>query len=258
MANSKYGKLLYIATSIFLSLLGVAFIVCFAHLFFTGGSTPYSRERVTDYLTVLLIPSIITVLLIIGGFVYDALTNAKKDNSVGRTNLEILGGYSKRVDIDALSQSARESVIKERDRRELFAWLAGDATLLFIVGAVLYFRFCTNFSVENLNADVVSALSGLLPLLIGSIAVHVPKAYLTEQSAKRELQILKDEVKGGVKLAKVEPVAETKCEKLTILIARIAIICVGVLFIILGIFNGGMADVLAKAVKICTECIGLG
>ena len=28
--------------------------------------------------------------------------------------------------------------------------------------------------------------------------------------------------------------------------------------VILGILNGGLWDVLAKAVKICTECIGLG
>ena len=31
-----------------------------------------------------------------------------------------------------------------------------------------------------------------------------------------------------------------------------------VALVVLGIFNGGMGDVLAKAVKICTECIGLG
>ncbi|MBR2329934.1 MAG: thioredoxin [Clostridia bacterium] len=31
-----------------------------------------------------------------------------------------------------------------------------------------------------------------------------------------------------------------------------------VVLIVIGIGNGGMADVLAKAVKICTQCIGLG
>ena len=30
------------------------------------------------------------------------------------------------------------------------------------------------------------------------------------------------------------------------------------IFILLGIFNGGMYDVLVKAINICTECIGLG
>ena len=43
-----------------------------------------------------------------------------------------------------------------------------------------------------------------------------------------------------------------------ILIARIAILCLGVLFIVLGVMNGGSRDVLIKAINICTECIGLG
>ncbi|MBQ8079164.1 MAG: thioredoxin [Oscillospiraceae bacterium] len=31
-----------------------------------------------------------------------------------------------------------------------------------------------------------------------------------------------------------------------------------ILFIVIGIFNGSMKDVLVKAIKICTECVGLG
>ena len=41
-------------------------------------------------------------------------------------------------------------------------------------------------------------------------------------------------------------------------IARIAILCLGAVFIILGVMNGGSRDVLIKAINICTECIGLG
>ena len=43
-----------------------------------------------------------------------------------------------------------------------------------------------------------------------------------------------------------------------ILGVRIALVGCAVLFIILGVTNGGMSDVLNKAIKICTECIGLG
>ena len=32
----------------------------------------------------------------------------------------------------------------------------------------------------------------------------------------------------------------------------------GVLMTVLGVLNGGAQDVLAKAIKICSECIGLG
>ncbi|MBQ3356225.1 MAG: hypothetical protein IJG45_03835 [Oscillospiraceae bacterium] len=37
-----------------------------------------------------------------------------------------------------------------------------------------------------------------------------------------------------------------------------ALLGAGVLLIVLGVWNGGARDVLAKAVKICSECIGLG
>ena len=37
-----------------------------------------------------------------------------------------------------------------------------------------------------------------------------------------------------------------------------AMLGASVLLIILGIADGGAQDVLAKAIKICSECIGLG
>lgn len=37
-----------------------------------------------------------------------------------------------------------------------------------------------------------------------------------------------------------------------------ALLCASLSMILLGILNGGSLDVLAKAVKICSECIGLG
>ena len=41
-------------------------------------------------------------------------------------------------------------------------------------------------------------------------------------------------------------------------IARIAVLVVAVVFVIAGIMNGSMEDMLIKAVNICTECVGLG
>ena len=44
--------------------------------------------------------------------------------------------------------------------------------------------------------------------------------------------------------------------KKNLLFALLIIVSVG--FIVLGIVNGGALDVLAKAVRICSECIGIG
>ncbi|MBR3964693.1 MAG: thioredoxin [Clostridia bacterium] len=39
---------------------------------------------------------------------------------------------------------------------------------------------------------------------------------------------------------------------------RAAVLVIAAVFIVVGALNGGLADVLAKAIAICTECIGLG
>ena len=49
-----------------------------------------------------------------------------------------------------------------------------------------------------------------------------------------------------------------KVNKILLLVARIAVGCIAVSFIIAGAVNGGADIVLTKAINICTECIGLG
>ena len=44
----------------------------------------------------------------------------------------------------------------------------------------------------------------------------------------------------------------------TLLVLRIAVFAVAVVFLGLGIYNGGAHSVLIKAINICSECIGLG
>ncbi|MBQ7913291.1 MAG: hypothetical protein IJ308_06100 [Clostridia bacterium] len=49
-----------------------------------------------------------------------------------------------------------------------------------------------------------------------------------------------------------------KKKVLTVWIARGVLACAAVVLIVVGICNGGMMDVLQKAINICTQCIGLG
>lgn len=49
-----------------------------------------------------------------------------------------------------------------------------------------------------------------------------------------------------------------KLNNKTLLIIKSVVIAIGIVAIIFGAIKGGFADVLTKAVNICTECIGLG
>lgn len=48
-----------------------------------------------------------------------------------------------------------------------------------------------------------------------------------------------------------------KTEK-SIIIIRAGLIAVGIILVVIGIHNGGYADIMNKAIRICYECIGIG
>ena len=43
-----------------------------------------------------------------------------------------------------------------------------------------------------------------------------------------------------------------------IIIIRAGFISVGIILVVIGIHNGGYADIMNKAIRICYECIGIG
>ena len=77
----------------------------------------------------------------------------------------------------------------------------------------------------------------------------------------REIEYIKEAIarlaKDGIKVTP-ENEDEPPIKNRLTLIARCVIPVVAIVFIILGVSNGGMNDVLQKAVRICTECIGMG
>ena len=257
MANSKYGRILAIATSVFTVLLGILFIICCAHIYFTGGNMPYSRERVGDYLIVLALPSFVTIALALSGIIYSHVNAIKYDSKSPRTQSEILEGFASRFDFDSFDENTKALVLEERKTRKIIAWLTYSISALLFAFVLLYITIIADFTVDNLNSDILSAFAVTLPISAIALAIHIPRAYMMETSAKRELDLLKASIKNhGVPAPAQKNTGASSVSYA--LIAKCAIVAVSIVLIILGITNGGMADVLEKAVKICTECIGLG
>ena len=257
MANSKYEKLIALATTVCIILLGIALIVCTAHLYFTGGAQPYSRERVGGYLVILAAPLIITAGLAVAGVLMRIMQKKEADGLTARTNSELLESFRSRFDLSSMEGFEAELIRKERNNRRLFDIIAYVTSALIFTFVLVYLGFIAEFTIDNLNGDVLSAFALALPLCAIAIGVHIPRIYFAEKSCKRELEAIKRYVKENV-VPRAEKYENPKKKPDYALIARYVIIAASIVFIILGITNGGMNDVLAKAVKICTECIGLG
>lgn len=258
MTKTRLGRIIALSTSVTVMVLGVLYIVFAAHLYFTGGERPYSRDRVGEYLLPLLIPSLITVGLALFGLIYHSLSAKPKEEYSSLPESYKLSSYSARLEGVTLEGEKALTVAKEKKKRLLINLIFTSLSAVFFLSALVYVIFFATFTVEELNSDMMSAFSVALPLMAISAAVHIPRLYLAEISSEKELSALKEAVKEGTKLSANKAPKQFKNENKIKLIATLSVLSLALVFTLIGVFNGGMGDVLAKAIKICTECIGLG
>jgi hypothetical protein len=89
----------------------------------------------------------------------------------------------------------------------------------------------------------------VLPLFVLIALVTILSTFLSVRDDNQ------DKAATGIDIGK--NVANTGADNITNKV-RLTVLALAIIFIIIDIFNGSMSDVLIKASKICTECIGLG
>ena len=96
-----------------------------------------------------------------------------------------------------------------------------------------------------------AVIAPVLPLILISFIMTIAGRYLGIRDEEAEKPARDVEITPGFNKAGPEKLAKRS------LIRRI-LLAAAVCFVVMGIFNGSMRDVLVKAIKICTECVGLG
>ena len=107
------------------------------------------------------------------------------------------------------------------------------------------------FDSTDLEMVVPKLVGDVLPFTALALAFLMTGAQLRHVSMKKEIALSKDAPKRDA-----EPVKPAKSAVRNI--ARAVLLAAAAALIVAGICNGGMFDVLVKAINICTECIGLG
>ncbi len=259
MTNSRLKRSIAAATSAALAALGILFIISALNIAAFGGTRPYTREVVGAFLLPLIPSAVIAVGLIAAGFVLSGLSKEKnEDDKAKRGPYERLADYVRRFEGCELPAAQNTAIRKERRYRRNVNILFFSISLLLSAAAFIYVIFFAELTVSELNKNVMLAFAVSLPLLISAVGIHILRAFLLNKSAERELAALKECIRKGVRISAPVSPREYRREGILRLSAGLCVLAVAVTFIVLGIFNGGMEDVLAKAVKICTECIGLG
>lgn len=263
----------HIFLSVFTCALGFAYILSAANIYYSGPIQNgadliyYSREIVWGYLKWLLIPTVIWIFAIIGGFILSVkmVVPAKKRNK--QNALSIVERLQKRMPAQA---DGELSVCLNRvNQREKIRFAARGAVALYcIVAAIMccvYVFDATNFPAADLTKEVLAMLARVLPWIAVAFVLTccvMIYDYISAQKVLPDMKRLaasKGERKTACKFLQTASCAEQKVfSGYGLLVVRFAVAVVGVAFVVVGIANGGAGDVLAKAINICTECIGLG
>lgn len=108
-----------------------------------------------------------------------------------------------------------------------------------------------HFTSWDLEMVMGNMMLNVAPHVLVSFMGLMIVSVIRKGSIQREITALKAAPKSAPAAAKSKKV-------FPLIPVRIVLYALAVLFIVLGVMNGGLRDVLVKAINICTECIGLG
>lgn len=255
--------------SVFTVVVGVLFLAGVADIYFNPADGQiFTREIVWEHLFPVLIPFCLWIVAVIAGFVlsvvmpYEPKRKRKPDAAVAYAKLK------KRIPAgegDAYLENYQR--VRRAEVTRFAVWCA--SALVCLVGAIyslVYLFDSSHFSTTDYNGEVLTAAKHVQPCIAAAFASLIAAAVTERITAKQALPYVKKLVAaGGAPLKTRECVFAARCasvyakqEGKIVLGVRIAVGLLAIVFVALGIVNGGAGDVLVKAINICTECIGLG
>ena len=279
MTNEKLRRLhlIYgIALSVIIIITGICFIVSCIDIY-RSGARPFTYESINSHFMAIVVPVVLCIVGIIGGMVLSFFPLEKpKIKGIIDTGTT-LKKMSAKIDLSKCDAEAQSKIAKERKIRLYSNVFCIDAIAVSLVISLIYMLNKNNFPANDINGEMVSAMLFVIPCAIVSLAAIYATMLICTSSYARELEVVKQALRSGQQSAASGQQANKPTtaaggpspltvkggyvsgqnEKI-LLGARLTIFVLAVAFIVIGIFNGGMADVLQKAINICTECIGLG
>ena len=228
---------------------GLCFILSALSIYQSGAESPYTPEAIQAAFSRISVPVWITLgALLVATVLHLSLPREKKKNRAlpdRRALLSRLEQKKNTADTTYLKVAAAE-----RKTRLLLRLACALVALLSLIPLLLYALNFENFRFPEYNESVIGAMPYMLLFSLGSALAMTVCAYLCDRSYQRQTKAL----------AVCSASENTPREKDSLIprIIRLVLLATALLLLILGITGGGMADVLSKAINICTECIGLG
>lgn len=228
-------------------------LMCACVSIYRSGDAPYSRAAVAAAFSQISVVVYSCLGLTLLNFILTlALPQEEEKPRRSKDLRSTLTRLRNTRDLDADEGISRQILAQRRERKKQHLICIAALTVLS-VAFLIYALDGSHFHDSDINGSMVKAMYRLIPCLLLAFAAIYGTATHREKSILAEIELLKQ-------LPKAETVPAQRAQDLEKCtnIARLCFLALGVGLVIVGATSGGIADVLAKAINICTECIGLG
>jgi len=256
-----------ICFSVLTAVVGLLFIVQAWSIFRSAERGAYTVSRISEHFSQIVVPVILwgvaLLVNIVLGWIYP---DEKEKVKPYFTAEERIARLEKRLPKDA--ESLRLGKMDVLGKVVGWGSLAFAAVALTVSLVYLFDKSYSPVLPEPFFLEMRGLSDRLVRVLLwcgGGVALVVAAVIFNDYLGRKKETAIKREIAENAKnKIVVSPVKETeknrsdKAARIVVWVFRGVVGTVGIVLLIWGICNGGMADVLKKAINICTQCIGLG
>ncbi len=273
--SEKTVKLIHLVSDIVISLMlfacGISFSVSCYSVYTSAESQMFTYKSIgAAFDKIAAVVYITLALVLIGAVLSFIFPRGESRLKAPKRVKTVCKGLARRVDAEAAPEDLKNEIKAERRCRSILKKVNAAVITLSAILPLIYLLNPANFPAQNgeYNSEILHGMLLYLLMLLPLAAYETAYFIITRRSYAKEAELLKTALKLGAKADGCN--ADDACpiekarrffdrnEGAITLGVRIALFACAAVFIVVGIVNGGMADVLKKAVAICAECIGLG
>jgi len=234
---------------------GICLMIACLDIYRSGGDQIFTPEKVAQAFAPIAVPVYLCLALAVGGFLLELVLPAESKKRKAVKNLQAtLDRLMEKRDLDNCDESLKQAILSQRASRKR-DWLISLFVLAVCsIGFLVYALNPAHFHQSQINESMVKAVAILFVCLAAPFGCALGAAYRAKASLQKEIDLVK-EIEAGAKKEKAAPCKS--CDK-GVLAVRCVLVCAAVVLLVYGYLAGGTADVLTKAINICTECVGLG
>ncbi len=245
-----------------LILLVAVLSICTAVGIYQSGDQPYTPESVANGFKTVAVPMVICAIWALFTWIIHPVPENQRIR--GEADLSAsLSRISEKVEFEHAPAETVSEVKHEHKKRKIYLIFVISIYILCSLAVLVYLFLPESFSSDDFNSDILKCTLVVFGCMAFPFASSIVYVILTRKSIKKELSLLKSALAAQPKAStstnpnNIKPMPR-KNTALVINIVRCVLLLAGSILIVLGVFNGGEDDVLGKAIRICTECIGLG